>query len=758
MKKWLAFLCALALLLQPMALTGTWGYAHAEDVATPGDVPAICEACGEKFDAQSSWMEDDDGTHVICCIHGVKLETSRHASVNSWNFEPYDETLHARICGYAGCDLAIGYVEHTARCSSPTTCETCGATDITPMYVNHDWPDRDTCTYLYNSEKHWAECLGCGVSVYEGGHFASCTNPGVCKICGQTDVTFAAEPSHTWDYEVYDWNSVVHWYVCQDCGGKYMMSSHWADCDDPTTCVECGATGITAGLMHVGDVTEGHDNTWHWDACSNCGIFFKEKHFAYCDDPTTCALCGAENITASSIEHQYDADEAEYLYDANYHWVACMNCGEAVYGKEAHFTTCLDKGGPCVICGQPVPGGAYEHWNDHDELISNADEHWYVCGACGEVWNRESHVAMCDNPGVCWLCGEVTDAIEHAEWGDTPVQGTDTHWWVCLACGERVNEKTHEPSKDDPTKCGVCGAAIPQPTAEPTTVPTAEPTEAPTAEPTAEPTVSPTPIPLPTMSPVPTAAPTAEPTEEATEEPTAEPTVAPTAEPTEAPTEVPTEAPTRVPAPVVTPEPVHEHTYDDAFVSNGDGTHSKACLSGCGEVITEDCQLVTTDMGLMTCTACAKCGYAVYAAKAGISALNEGESVPAVVVRVESATIAAAEEAPAVPERAVLVVHETTFEVPVTLPEEIKGTVEKVFTAALLLEGEDIQPAGAVKLTIPVDEDTLASLEGKVLMLLRADGTLVEVPFEVIDGQLVFLTEELGVFLLMEPEAAEAAA
>lgn len=87
---------------------------------------------------------------------------------------------------------------------------------------------------------------------------------------------------------------------------------------------------------------------------------------------------------------------------------------------------------------------------------------------------------------------------------------------------------------------------------------------------------------------------------------------------------------------------------------------------------------------------------------------------------------------------------------PVTLTEELKGTVEKVFTAALVKDGESIQPSGKVKLTIPVDEETIAAMEGKVLMLLREDGTLVEIPYEIVDGEIVFLTEEVGVFLLME--------
>ena len=40
-------------------------------------------------------------------------------------------------------------------------------------------------------------------------------------------------------------------------------------------------------------------------------------------------------------------------------------------------------------------------------------------------------------------------------------------------------------------------------------------------------------------------------------------------------------------------------------------------------------------------------------------------------------------------------------------------------------------------------------------MLLREDGTLVEVEYEIVDGQLVFITEELGMFVLVDAPKAE---
>ena len=68
---------------------------------------------------------------------------------------------------------------------------------------------------------------------------------------------------------------------------------------------------------------------------------------------------------------------------------------------------------------------------------------------------------------------------------------------------------------------------------------------------------------------------------------------------------------------------------------------------------------------------------------------------------------------------------------------------------------QSIQPLGKVRLSIPMDAETAAAMEGKKLMLLREDGTLLEIEYEIIDGQIVFITEELGVFLLMEGISAE---
>jgi len=166
--------------------------------------------------------------------------------------------------------------------------------------------------------------------------------------------------------------------------------------------------------------------------------------------------------------------------------------------------------------------------------------------------------------------------------------------------------------------------------------------------------------------------------------------------------------------------------------------------------------MVTTVMGSMRCSVCTLCGYTVYTLAEPVLTLPEAGNAEEVqveaevtVTRVETAVVeTVAEDEEAVPADAVLVVNEATFEVPVEILPEAQ--VKKVFAVNILQEGQSIQPTAAVRIRIPVEEKEVSELEGKKLVLMQADGTLVEIPYEIINGELVFETELMGVFLLVD--------
>ena len=107
-----------------------------------------------------------------------------------------------------------------------------------------------------------------------------------------------------------------------------------------------------------------------------------------------------------------------------------------------------------------------------------------------------------------------------------------------------------------------------------------------------------------------------------------------------------------------------------------------------------------------------------------------------------------------VPVNAVLEVK-AAEEVPVDeeILSAIEGTVEKAFTATLFVEGEKVQPAGEVTVKLPVTEEEIAQLEGKVIMVIAEDGTVTEVAFEIVENELIIKTEILGTFIIVAKAA-----
>ncbi len=775
-----------------------WGW-HTETCINPG----VCTECGatgvsctgpilhnitdnKAYDDQYHWNECLDCGEVInklehyddCTNRGLCGACGAQDVTFGWTGHHYksqehDQQYHWSICYKCGEESAKN--THYGYCEEPGICAECLAENVTLSSVEHAY----YLDYGYDANIHWSICPTCGEKLSEGVHYDDCTNPGVCVLCEQSGVTMD-HTEHQYDFEGYKFDNANHWRVCLDCGAQGKKWNHTGDCSNPDVCVECGQSGVElADVRHDYDMEHyDYDQYSHWTTCATCGNKQRGLHTSDCLNPDVCWQCGQTGVTMDYVEHIWSpSGSVTWEYDNKEHWLTCV-CGEED-GREEHYNLCTDLN-TCDGCGATgVEFTSTIHdWNEI-EVEYDIEKCWKICRACGEKFGEEYHVALCTRPNVCFYCNKVGVTI--SEIGHNLVPSAyehdgEKHWQNCPDCGE-LYEEEHWPSVEDSTKCSICGGTIQTetPSPIPSEKPSAEPTVSPTEKPTQSPTASPIPLPTEQVTATPTAkpteqvtatptakpteqvttAPTAKPTEQATTEPTAKPTEQVTTEPTVEPTEQPTSEPTKKPAPAPTEAPAHEHTFDIAFVSNNDGTHSKACLGNCGEVVTENCHLVTTDMGLMTCTACATCGYAVYTAKEGVAALTEGETVPAKVVRVETAAIApAAEDAPeAVPADTQLLVHETTFDVPVALSTELKGTVEKVFTATLVKDGETIQPTGKVKLTIPVEEETLAALEGKVLMLMREDGTLIELEYEIIDGEIVFLTDELGVFLLMTPEA-----
>lgn len=739
----------------------------------------VCPDCGNVWNRSIHYEEcDNPGKCAVC---GADYVDESISHVGSY-VQEHNDTEHWNVCSACGEEIPGSRKKHTGNeeCSkSVHECVTCGA-EYVPAKLKHNYTDLES-TLTYNDEGHWYECPDCGAMLTSNGginpHVAKCDDLTHCSCGAELDPNKTYYVEHDYDSNpTYGHNSMTHWRICSVCGQEEDRFSHIAHCSSPNKCEECGAEGVVIEVYHNGGFTDQYeyDQTSHWRFCSICGLKETSAHESACDDPSTCIDCGAKNIQAEYVEHYFPAD-ASYSYNATHHWMACSKCGEAIYEPEEHFDACFSRDGICDECGQPFTSGAYQHWNDHDMLLADAEKHWFICNSCNEVMEEEEHYMLCtlQESGVCFMCGEPCTRVEHVELSEIK-SDAENHWFECEDCHEKVQLEAHTPSKDNPAKCGVCGAKLvtAHTHAWVTTETAATCTKDGSIVKSCACGESTTQV-IPAIGhdwaePVVTAATcTKEGSSSSVCKNCDELSVSAIPAPGHKWTVTDRLAPTctadgyRVStcsvcaAETTATLAATGHNYDVVvYVSQGNGTHGTNCLNGCGTKKTEKCALITTTIGNMLCSACPVCGYAEYTMQSANSELIDSDVAAEIeIVRIENAVIVpvVAEEAP-LPADTELVVHLTVPAVPIELDSEVQGKVEKLFAVNLISEGVSIQPSGKVRLSIPYEETEELDVNVMKLMLLCEDGTLMEIEYELIDGMIVFDTDMVGVFALMRAD------
>lgn len=221
---------------------------------------------------------------------------------------------------------------HQASCAAPNICVQCGEPcAVTEKDLLHSGEKAFAANTIY----HWYIWTCCGGTAYdENGdvplesHWYSCTAPDVCAVCGFAGCWAGGDSvEHDWSDWQSDENS--HWRVCLRCGEKTETTPHSAACDRPSVCVECGTSGTMAYTIdHVYDMTHWQsDENAHWRECTRCGEKSNlSPHWAACDQPSVCAECGAAGHMAYLAGHIYD--ESVWFSDETAHWQECTRCGQ----------------------------------------------------------------------------------------------------------------------------------------------------------------------------------------------------------------------------------------------------------------------------------------------------------------------------------------------------------------------------------------------------------------------------------------------
>ena len=404
----------------------------------------VCPACGRKGGDSEHWENcQDPGVCADCGATEVTFAYTAHGDLAGVPYQ-YDREQHYQVCPQ--CNQRTEGEEHYAQCSAPGVCAVCGAEDVNLYWTQHK--NTADMAFEHDSLRHWRICPDCGEKTVLSSHAAFCSKEGVCYSFGASDVVIAVIEHTNVDWNTYQQNETAHWHVCGACGSQVEKNMHQAACTAPDVCASCGAARNLSFTddSHVQDTTIGirHDETYHWTVCAACGEnIIHEEHTARCDEPGVCSFCGA---SGASMEIRHTYEWGVYQHDENTHWNVCTTCEEPLY-RSAHTESCT-KAGTCSECGaENVNFDGMAHtgiqWLVPDG--QDATKHWWKCTSCGEAVEEE-HYASCVEPGVCAVCRYVAadDSMQVLHMGEDKVEyDAEKHWTVCGVCGETINRYPH---------------------------------------------------------------------------------------------------------------------------------------------------------------------------------------------------------------------------------------------------------------------------------------------------------------------------
>lgn len=687
------------------------GKEECADSCDDGD--SACDWCGSTYVEADNYHFDDptckveDGKHVVTCGCGVVVGTYEPIAMDNG-----DKLFHDMGCWY--CFGANGTPEfHTglgsgtyideATCSF--TCADCGYTHEGSHNVAMGGGEGF----------HGASCYYCGYWTEKEDCYEECYgSDGACDICGGP---VAADMVR---HDYYDLTP------CVVSDGKHVR-----------TCISCEEATLELEIIY-----REYDEMFHVQGCHYCvrnGLASAEQMFhsgaGACIDEENCSFtcedCGYTHEGAHKTMGLSVGD--------GFHGTDCMYCGYWTWQEDC-AEDCSDQDGECDTCGEPVvvilhadttntiEGDVCNHvcngcgetvpyeleWIPHEsqptgltghfsscpecwktgvseqphtyEYTTTADNHRGECTVCGWAEDQEAHVYTDDDDLDCDVCGLVRNC-EHD--GDTVCTANGSkHDVACARCGEALKsvELTWVSAETGHcSKCDVCGETS---------------------------------------------------AEEAHEIAYSYNNDTHTAKCGVCGYEAAAEAH------VYTDEEDNDcdvcgktkqcqHTYWfniwPAPTCTESGTRTEYC-NLCGKVHSTSTvpakghDLSTEDMGDYLLETCSRCDYENRIDK-------QVEEQPA---------------APVVNDGLLVNDVDMAAETAVELPENV--TAAKVFTVAYMQAGEAVQPETAMTVTLPLTEEELSALEGLKLVLILEDGTMVEVAYEVVDGQIVFTATQMGTF------------
>lgn len=487
-----------------------------------------CADCGKK-----TVYDHTINASNLCVACGYQpAEACKHPAA-SWKYENVEEWAHIAFCEDCGAQMTFDtqdgpsyYGYHTGVCGEVGVCRFCGADDVMLEEVLHSGKAK----LCHDTTMHWQGCADCGKVLDLRTMKKHTYKDYVCTECGYTPFTdilgtFTYADDAAWcsdcERDVYTgvYTQTECWFACPECCKTiHSFGAHYASCDTPDACYNCGATGVTisrveheAGAIsyddkqHWGDcgrcgnqidaaehtLTMTWDDTCHWMVCSECGYVdgFKRDHFEDCTNLGICSECGQRDVTFYTTWHNNQIRN----HDESKHWYECVDCGEVTSNKDRHRFTesvwisstecgsmcwyceyvypdsdpheaiCTEPN-VCVNCGETdIVVDELEHnfnWEDYEKVSDT--ECAPVCSDCGNLSpNYYLHAAYCTEPDTCYYCGETGVTIDEVDCREyTMLHDEYYHWEGCENCGAIFDcVYGHEAECSNPNVCIYCDAS-----------------------------------------------------------------------------------------------------------------------------------------------------------------------------------------------------------------------------------------------------------------------------------------------------------
>ena len=379
---------------------------------------------GHQCDFGEEWQSDAEG-HWHECECGSKNDKNAH-TFGDWSEGEAEKTRECSVCGY---EEAAPLEEH-----------------------EHNYSDK----WSKDGENHWHSCAGCNVPADKAAHEwdeGVITTPATeeaegmklltCTVCGATkeEVVPILGHTHTFSDEL-SYDETHHWYP-STCGHDVVDSKAehtWdegritasateeADGVKLFTCTACGATKEESipMLNHThkfsDDWTSDETHHWHAATCVHTDeVADKAEHDWNNGEQTiapTCASLGMLTYTCTTCGAKKTEDIQKLSHTEETLNAVAPSCTQ----------TGLTEGKKCSICGEILAAQEEIAANGHsynNELHKDENNHWQICGTCGEKSELIPHTfdsgAIVEGKVICTCaCGYTMENI----WDGTSVSAS----------------------------------------------------------------------------------------------------------------------------------------------------------------------------------------------------------------------------------------------------------------------------------------------------------------------------------------------